>query len=695
MMGEGQQQEVLKELSARAILEFEDVRIKYKEYFEKCSKEEAKRKRIEAQFKQLKQVSLLAVAEYESLHKQYVTENKYRLEVEEKVKKLTEENKTIRKQNKLGDNTMIIPSGNADQGTKGELEVLRTMKDAVNNELRNTKNELSRTKEMLQQEKAAHAITEKRLAIGAQQMKQLNRVSVLALDEFSDLKKKFETESNCRRKAEDVATELVGKQELTDRKTKIIEEQTSKDEQLKTLMAEMDEINRIAQEERKQNAEKIKELEEELKNSENTEALKSMEDKLSLMMDQLDIAQKQLTECEARCGKAESESRNLYTRLAMAEREADSSRLATLPPPPPPPPPPIAAPVIRKFISRIGKKKKSSVEIGKDEDDPVVSAMADMVERIKKGVKLRSVASPVKSGEEGETDEPGGKMGELAGLLSNLRRNKVGTEASLDVVDEEQPEFARFKLKKTNTIKSASSVDTEDVGSTELKKKLARQKSVADGIEEESTSTFPPKTAQKPNKPSKSEGASGELEKSESQPDNPKKSSNEQDTSKEDNMDQQSMPKEEVAAQPDAPKEVDDGQGKVSKEEDSAEQTGESVKIETKEQQAFQKPVPAKRLSTITQRPSVGGENEDLPTGAVYEAPPNNSPKIEGENYTDMTRPVPARRQTNSTGEDYIDMTRPVPARRQTSSADESKGKNGDNLYELIGASSPPSSPTS
>lgn len=58
----------------------------------------------------------------------------------------------------------------------------------------------------------------------------------------------------------------------------------------------------------------------------------------------------------------------------------------------------------------------------------------------------------------------------------------MGTEASLDVVDEEQPEFARFKLKKTNTIKSASSVDTEDVGSTELKKKLARQKSVADGI---------------------------------------------------------------------------------------------------------------------------------------------------------------------------------------------------------------------
>lgn len=55
----------------------------------------------------------------------------------------------------------------------------------------------------------------------------------------------------------DLSFQLVGKQELTDRKTKIIEEQTSKDEQLKTLMAEMDEINRIAQEERKQNAEKV------------------------------------------------------------------------------------------------------------------------------------------------------------------------------------------------------------------------------------------------------------------------------------------------------------------------------------------------------------------------------------------------------------------------------------------------------
>ena len=66
---------------------------------------------------------------------------------------------------------------------------------------------------------------------------------------------------------------------------------------------------------------------------------------------------------------------------------------------------------------------------------------------------------------------------------SNMRRGRRGTEDSIDAVEEKaEPEFARLKLKKTgSTARSIDEKETEDA-SSELRKKLMKQKSVADGI---------------------------------------------------------------------------------------------------------------------------------------------------------------------------------------------------------------------
>lgn len=64
-----------------------------------------------------------------------------------------------------------------------------------------------------------------------------------------------------------------------------------------------------------------------------------------------------------------------------------------------------------------------------------------------------------------------------------MRRGRRGTEDSIDVIEEKsEPEFARLKLKKAES--TARSIDDKDMegASSELKKKLMKQKSVADGL---------------------------------------------------------------------------------------------------------------------------------------------------------------------------------------------------------------------
>lgn len=65
-----------------------------------------------------------------------------------------------------------------------------------------------------------------------------------------------------------------------------------------------------------------------------------------------------------------------------------------------------------------------------------------------------------------------------------MRRGRRGTEDSIDAIEEKpEPEFARVKLKKAGSV-ARSNDDTalSEQASDELRQKLMRQKSVADGI---------------------------------------------------------------------------------------------------------------------------------------------------------------------------------------------------------------------
>ncbi|XP_012557260.2 shootin-1 isoform X1 [Hydra vulgaris] len=476
-MNEEKQLEALKRLSARAILEFDDVNAKYAEYYEKFCKEEEKFKKLDSQFKQLKQVSLLAVSEYDSLQKQYAAENKYRAEIEEKLRKVTEENLELQKQKNSGFSINAMTDTNFN-GNKGDLDVLRSLKDAVNDELRKVKKELALTKEELTHERNNHKITQSTLNANIQEINQLKRVSAMALDEFSVLKLKFDIEKNCREKAEEYAIESLYRTKTESRKSRAMMAST-KDSRIEKFMQEIDDLTAAAEKERKEFNNQIKELQNELATFKNTSELKVLQDKVSLLMDELDLTQKQLEEAKTRALNAEHEVSTLFERISSLEKKLEgTSQVQFLPPPPPPPPPPIAAPIIRKLFFKIGKKKKTKdVEVD-DNEEARRKAMEDMIDRIKKGVKLRSVASPLKPNSQ---DENVSAMGELAGLLTNMRSTQPNQKEKADAT-EKQPEFATVKLRKASSFQSSTSVE-ESV--SELKKILQRQKTFAEVFDAE------------------------------------------------------------------------------------------------------------------------------------------------------------------------------------------------------------------
>ena len=69
-----------------------------------------------------------------------------------------------------------------------------------------------------------------------------------------------------------------------------------------------------------------------------------------------------------------------------------------------------------------------------------------------------------------------------------MRRGRRGTEDSSNVIEEKpEPEFARVKLKKTGRVHSFS---MDEPVNNELKQKLERQKSLADGISKLKTIFF-------------------------------------------------------------------------------------------------------------------------------------------------------------------------------------------------------------
>eukprot|EP00795_Rhopilema_esculentum_P012081 gene12081-2674_t len=368
-MDEAAQLKLLTDLSSRAIHEFDEAQKKCKEYHTKYSQQHDKNQKLTAQFKQLKRVSLLAVSEYENLMKQYTDAVKLKDESSNKLKKVEEENKELRKVNKISPNVAILPQttekSGSDAATKGELEGLRSLLTGTKEEIRRAKSAVSKLEVQLAEEKREHESAKKKLNTANAQIQQLNRVSFMALDEFQELKKRYDGEIECRKKAEEYASQLLHDNQSMMRKSKVVNEGAPGNEKLDNALKEIDDLNQMLSKERVEHTRKVKDIQEELDSLKETNDVKALEEKISVTLDQIELLQRQLQESEQRAHESDKRARELYDKLIRTEEALMASPSPSSvslpppgPPPPAPPPPPISAPMMRYVTCYIHNEPK-------------------------------------------------------------------------------------------------------------------------------------------------------------------------------------------------------------------------------------------------------------------------------------------------------------------------------------------------
>ncbi|KAK3743715.1 hypothetical protein QZH41_012383, partial [Actinostola sp. cb2023] len=345
-------------------------------------------------------VSSFALDEYENLQRKFHVEQECRDKAVEIASKAVGQNKRLKRQSQL---IMTHIEGLNGEGLDLVSVTYYCIKATLFSCLNANGNGMGRigltkTNELDQfsQEKQVHLTTRKKLASSEKKLKQLNRVSVMAFEEFNVLQTKFEVETHCRAEAEKMASEAKRADEDLKRKSLILTETANQDERLAKAFEEISKLNKELAEARIEKEEKIEELTEELTLSKDEEYIKGMKVQLDLAQEEVDNLVNQVTEAETRAKEAEQKVTKLQKKFENFKRASlpptPPPPPAPAPPPPPPPPPPVT--VVKKFMNIMGGKKKKggSLKRGKKPEDPLVNAMKEMMDRINSGkVQLKPI----------------------------------------------------------------------------------------------------------------------------------------------------------------------------------------------------------------------------------------------------------------------------------------------------------------
>ncbi|KAJ0023509.1 hypothetical protein NQD34_003408, partial [Periophthalmus magnuspinnatus] len=246
-------------------------------------------------------------------------------------------------------------------------------------------------------------------------IKRFNRVSVMAAQEFEEVKEQLDLEQSLRVKAEDYAHEMLVKQKEANRQSMVLLQSCEPSEQLLKALDDLATATKTLEEERRHHQQQVQSLEQQLEQS--------------TLLKQVDTLQKQLIlldeekkEVESRLEQEMRRNTELQHRAAPSPAACAclsptpcprcSPRPAPIPhpPPPPPPPPPLlhlpppsrCNPIssLIAIMRKSSKGSKSSVKTEQPQaetegvDEVKVKAVNEMMERIKHGVVLRPVKAP-------------------------------------------------------------------------------------------------------------------------------------------------------------------------------------------------------------------------------------------------------------------------------------------------------------
>uniref|UniRef100_A0A8C6SYY2 Si:dkey-280e21.3 n=1 Tax=Neogobius melanostomus TaxID=47308 RepID=A0A8C6SYY2_9GOBI len=257
-------------------------------------------------------------------------------------------------------------------------------------------------------------------------IKRFNRVSVMAAQEFEEVKEQLDLEQSLRVKAEDFAHEMLVKQKEANRQSMVLMQSCEPSEQLLRALDDLATATKTLEEERRQHHLQVQSLEQQLEQSALRKQLDALQKQLLLLDEEKREAESRLEQEVRRSGELQNRGETSSGTAPCPCPSAPAAPSSSPPPPPPPPP------------SRLSEGV----------DDVKVKAVNEMMERIKHGVVLR----PVKSQEtkvrtssiifltliyNHDNEKQESAMEELKGILDTVKRSP--SRGSQDSASSPQP----------------------------------------------------------------------------------------------------------------------------------------------------------------------------------------------------------------------------------------------------------------
>ncbi|XP_021355558.1 shootin-1-like isoform X2 [Mizuhopecten yessoensis] len=408
----------LKELSAKVVIQYDELYKKLKATEEQCKTVSSRLKEREQQMGQMKKLIEPAIQEYEKMKIKFEIEMKCRMKAENFATHINVQNKELKRQSNMIMAKMDVrdlPLDDSDM--KSDVDSYKKHTAELNETIEELEENVARLTSDLQELRQTSAIEEEKhqrlnerhdngmkrlkenqnmLSKYQEAMLELSKVSEEACKEYAVLQIKYDMEH-------EKASKMQDDNKMMKKQSAMLMTNAMGNQKLMDAALQIESLTKEFQEEKEQYLSQIKELQEAVNDGQNDEEKEKLSEENKDLMKKLEDYEKQYKELEAE--------------YKVIEKELD---LAKHPPPPPPPPPP-PTPSMDKgkgFLSKITRKKsmkrrevlKSAAGAG---DQNYGKALEEMMKRIQSGKALTKVLKPVggrrvieEEEEEDDDDEP-------------------------------------------------------------------------------------------------------------------------------------------------------------------------------------------------------------------------------------------------------------------------------------------------
>ncbi|XP_074641928.1 shootin-1-like isoform X2 [Tubulanus polymorphus] len=196
------------------------------------------------------------------------------------------------------------------------------------------------------------------------------RVSVLAVGEIQELQKKLEMENQCRKAAMNYASKMHRQRETMARQSQALIGSALAHDQLAKALGEIEDLTTKIEMQKEQYSEQIKELEAKVKVS----GYKELERELEKSDEKKQLLEQQLED-------SHKLTNNLKYKVKLLSEQLENAKKSNIPAPPPPPPPP--PPSIFKPLVKLVMKSKKPKPAVKEEIKGFDEVLSEMMKRIK------------------------------------------------------------------------------------------------------------------------------------------------------------------------------------------------------------------------------------------------------------------------------------------------------------------------